>query len=165
MEKIKKNRILFVLALVLMVVSGCATMPTFSDNPDLERLKEAIKTVDDFFNHINGIQGDEIIAVEFENLEFVLWGSEKVRDAEYRRRHGRWTKIPGYSWAWLGGNKVEVWAPFKRLSNGNVIIHPWPLQHETHHALDETLRLRGRSEDMSNPDEMVKSDFWEKQNE
>lgn len=139
--------------------------PVFSNTPDLERLNKLIKAADEFFNQIKGVQGDEIISYNFGKLEFILWGSENARDQEYYRRHK--AKMPGYSICWVGAGKddrsmkVEVYAPFKRLKNGNVIIHPWVLQHEAHHAIDEALRLSGHPGKVTSPDDMVKPKFWE----
>ncbi len=161
----------FILSLIMVVLIGCAGAPSvkvqpFSDIPDLERLNKAIKAVDDFFNQIKGVQGDEIKSYSFGKIELILWGSKKARDAEYRKRHGQHLDIPGYAFAWVGAGEddktmqVEAYVPFKRLPNGEEIIHPWALQHEVQHAIDEALRLAGRPDDMSDPDQMVTKEFW-----
>lgn len=129
-----------------------------------EEIQQAIDACDTFFNNLPGVQGDEIIAVDYGQIEFVLWGSEKARDDEYRRRHD--SACPGYSVCWVvasgsfESSRTEMWAPFKRLKNGGEVIHPWVLQHETHHAIDHALRLKGDPDAMSDPDHLVNKKFY-----
>ncbi len=123
----------------------------------------AMKACDKYFKSIDGVQGDQIIAIRQDKVEYILFGSDQARDIEWAKRHA--THCPGYAVMWASATRdrlvrAEKWIPFKRLGSGEVVWHPWAAQHEDNHYVDLLLRLDDRDDDMSNPDNLTKEYIW-----
>ena len=123
----------------------------------------AMTACDKFFDSIDGIQGDEIQVAAIGPLEFILYGSKRALDEEFRRRH--YKPCPGYGQFWASASKdriikAEIWIPFKRLENGTEILHVWALAHEVWHLIDWLLKHQSKDDAMSNPDDIVNMESW-----